>query len=110
MSVLRYTVLRLLLFLGCLLAFFLVKDLTGIPTGAVVILAAVASLALSLVVLRGPREELAARMAQRVDSRLPARAVEGSDEAVEDAEVERAEVEQAEDERRRRHGAAGGLS
>ena len=89
MSVLRYTVLRLLLFLGCLLAFFLVKDLTGIPTAAVVILAAVTSLALSLVVLRGPREELAARMAQRIDSRLPARPAEGSDEAVEDAEDER---------------------
>jgi hypothetical protein len=82
----RYTVLRLLLFLGCLLVFFLVKDVTGIPTVAVVVLAAVSSLALSLVVLKGPREELAARMAQRIDSRLPARPAEGSDEAVEDAE------------------------
>lgn len=88
MSVLRYTVLRLLLFFGCLLAFFLVKDVTGMPTAAVVILAAVASLALSLVVLRGPREELAARMAQRIDSRLPAQPADGSDEAVEDAEDE----------------------
>ena len=87
----RYSVLRLMLFLGCLLVFFLVKDLTGIPTVAVVILATVSSLALSLVVLRGPREELAARMAQRIDSRLPSRAAEppdGSDEAVEDAEDE----------------------
>jgi Protein of unknown function (DUF4229) len=85
-SVLRYTVLRLLLFLGCLLAFFLVKDLTGMPTVAVVVLAAVTSLALSLVVLRGPREELAARMSQRIDSRLPARPADDSDEAAEDAE------------------------
>jgi Protein of unknown function (DUF4229) len=84
----RYTVLRLLLFLGCLLVFFLVKDLTDIPTAAVVILAAVSSLALSLVVLKGPREELAARMAQRIDSRLPARPADDSDEAVEDAEDE----------------------
>lgn len=84
----RYTVLRLLLFLGCLMVFFLVKDLVDIPTAAVVVLAAVASLALSLVVLKGPREQLAARMAQRIDSRLPARPAEGSDEAVEDAEDE----------------------
>jgi uncharacterized protein DUF4229 len=82
----RYTVLRLMLFLGCLLVFFLVKDLTDIPTAAVVILAAVTSLALSLVVLKGPREKLAARMAQRIDSRLPAPPAEGSDEAVEDSE------------------------
>jgi len=84
----RYTVLRLLLFLGCLLVFFLVKDVTDIPTAAVVILAAVSSLALSLIVLKGPREELAARMAQRIDSRLPGRPAEGSDEAVEDHEDE----------------------
>jgi Protein of unknown function (DUF4229) len=84
----RYTVLRLMLFLGCLLVFFLVKDVTDIPTAAVVILAAVSSLALSLVVLKGPREELAARMAQRIDNRLPAAPAEESDEAVEDSEDE----------------------
>jgi hypothetical protein len=77
-----------MLFLGCLLAFFLVKDLTGMPTVAVVVLAAVTSLALSLVLLRGPREELAARIAQRIDNRLPAQAADASDEAVEDAEDE----------------------
>jgi hypothetical protein len=84
-SVLRYSVLRVLLFLGCLLVFSLVRMATDIPLSVVVILAAATSLALSLVVLKGPREEMAARMAARIDSRLPARPAEGSDEAVEDA-------------------------
>jgi hypothetical protein len=81
----RYSVLRLLLFFGCLMVFFLVKFATGIPTAAVVVLAAITSLALSLVVLKGPREEMAARMAQRIDNRLPAEPAPDSDEAIEDA-------------------------
>lgn len=86
----RYSVLRLLLFFGCLLVFFLVRDLTGIPVAAVVVLAAVTSLALSLVVLRGPREEMAARMAERINNRLPGEPAPDSDEAVEDAADEAA--------------------
>jgi hypothetical protein len=81
----RYSVLRVLLFLGCLLVFSLIREATGMPLVATVVLAAATSLALSLVVLKGPREEMAARMAARIDSRLPARPAEGSDEAVEDA-------------------------
>lgn len=81
----RYSVLRVLLFLGCLLVFSLVKQATGMPTVAMVVLAAVSSLALSLVVLRGPREEMAARMANRIDNRLPPRPAPDSDEAIEDA-------------------------
>jgi Flp pilus assembly protein TadB len=81
----RYSVLRLLLFFGCLMVFFLVQFATHIPTAVVVVLAAATSLALSLVVLKGPREEMAARMAARIDSRLPPAPADGSDEAVEDA-------------------------
>jgi Flp pilus assembly protein TadB len=81
----RYSVLRLLLFFGALMVFFLVKFATGIPTAAVVVLAAITSLALSLVVLKGPREEMAARMAQRIDNRLPPAPAPDSDEAIEDA-------------------------
>jgi hypothetical protein len=81
----RYSVLRILLFLGCLLVFFLVKDVTGIPVAAVVILATVSSLALSFVVLRGPREEMAARLASRMADRMPSEPGPDSDEAVEDA-------------------------
>jgi hypothetical protein len=81
----RYSVLRLLLFFGCLLVFFLVRDVTHIPVVAVVILATVTSLFLSLVVLRGPREEMSARLAQKISNRLPAEPAPDSDEAVEDA-------------------------
>ena len=82
---LRYSVLRILLFLGCLLVFSLVKQATGMPTVAMVVLAAISSLALSLVVLRGPREQMAARMADRIGNRLPAEPAPDSDEAIEDA-------------------------
>jgi hypothetical protein len=81
----RYSVLRVLLFLGCLLVFSLVRQATGMPTAAVVVLAAVSSLALSLVVLRGPREAMATRMAERIGNRLPPEPSVDSDEAIEDA-------------------------
>jgi hypothetical protein len=88
----RYSVLRILLFLGCLLVFALIRQATGMPLVAMVVLAAVSSLALSLVVLRGPREEMSARIAGRIANRLPAEPAPDSDEAVEDAadEAERA--------------------
>jgi hypothetical protein len=81
----RYSVLRVLLFLGCLLVFSLVREATGMPLVATVVLAAATSLALSLVVLKGPREEMAARMAERINNRLPAEPAPDSDEAIEDA-------------------------
>jgi hypothetical protein len=81
----RYSVLRILLFFGCLLVFALVRQATGMPVVAMVILAAATSLALSLVVLRGPREQMAANLAGRISSRLPAEPDPESDEAVEDA-------------------------
>jgi hypothetical protein len=91
----RYSVLRILLFFGCLLVFALVRQATGIPVVAMVVLAAASSLALSLVVLRGPREEMAARLAGRIANRLPPEVDPDSDEAVEDAldEAERAKGE-----------------
>jgi hypothetical protein len=84
-SVLRYSVLRILLFFGCLLVFALVRQATGMPVVAMVVLAAATSLALSLVVLRGPREAMAARIAGRISDRLPPGVGVDSDEAVEDA-------------------------
>jgi hypothetical protein len=81
----RYSVLRILLFFGCLLVFALIREATGLPVVAMVVLAAASSLALSLVVLRGPREEMSARLAGRVAARLPAPDQPDSDEAVEDA-------------------------
>jgi Protein of unknown function (DUF4229) len=86
----RYSVLRLLLFFGCLLVFSLVGQITHIPIIAVVILATVSSLFLSLVVLRGPREEMSARIAQRIANKLPPEPAADSDEAIEDAADEAA--------------------
>ncbi len=81
----RYSVLRILLFFGCLLVFALIREATGLPVVAMIVLAAASSLALSLVVLRGPREEMSARLAARVSARMPAPQEPDSDEAVEDA-------------------------
>jgi hypothetical protein len=81
----RYSVLRIMLFFGCLLVFFLVRDVTGIPVAAVVLLSAVSSLFLSLVWLRGPREAMSTRLHERVTNRLPPEPLPDSDEAIEDA-------------------------
>lgn len=84
---LRYSLLRILLFLACLIALWLV----GLRGFTLVILGGLLSMVLSLFVLRGPREEWTARLTERVEARTAR--VQGahqvSDEDVEDAEVDR---------------------
>lgn len=77
---LKFTVLRLALFVAALA----VLALFGARGWLLLLLAAVVSLALSYVLLRGPRAELAAAIEQRTARRL------GSDEQAEDAEAEAA--------------------
>ena len=75
---LKFTVLRLALFVAALA----VLALLGAGGWLLLLLAAVISLALSFVLLRGPRAELAAAIEERTARRL------GSDERAEDAEAD----------------------
>ena len=82
-TVLRYSLLRLLLLFGCMLVLWLV----GVRNPVLLLLAtAVSSIALSYVVLRGPREALARDLADHVDQRL---ARSNRDADAEDAEIDR---------------------
>lgn len=86
---LRYSLLRIMLFLGCLIVLWLV----GLRGLTLVVLAGLLSMVASLFVLRGPREEFSARIASRVDERAARAEAAGAhritDEEVEDAEIGR---------------------
>jgi O-antigen ligase len=87
---LKYTVLRLVLFVAALAVFALL----GARGILAVLLAAVASVALSFVLLRGPREELSRAIAERADPSRPRRQSRvnrrlAEDDAAEDADDER---------------------
>ncbi|TQM64358.1 DUF4229 domain-containing protein [Humibacillus xanthopallidus] len=81
----RYTVLRLLIFFGFVLLFWLI----GLRDNPVLLLAAsaIASAALSYVLLRGMRDEMTAKLVERHEARLAAKAQASGDEADEDAEI-----------------------
>jgi uncharacterized protein DUF4229 len=82
-TVLRYSLLRIMLLFGCMLVLWLV----GVRDPVWLLLAtAVSSVALSYVVLRGPREELARQLAARVEQRTARRHNDADDE---DREIER---------------------
>lgn len=80
---LKYTLLRFALFFAVLAVLWI----AGARSWLLLLLAAVASFALSYVVLRGPREEVAARLAARSSNRLEQRRTE-SDEQAEDAALD----------------------
>ncbi len=94
MTFLRYSLLRLLLLLGCLLVLWLVGVRDPL---LLIVLTAVVSVVLSYFVLRGPREAMTAQLAERVAGR--ARRPGGADDvdaAAEDAEIASAEIGSAE--------------
>ena len=84
----RYSLLRILIFFGFLALFWLI----GLRDNPVLLLAAaaLASAALSYIVLRGMRDEITTGLMERHEARMQAKqsSPEGSDEAAEDAEVE----------------------
>ena len=84
---LRYTVLRLLIFFRFTLLFWLV-GLRNDPI-VLIILAALASSVTSYVLLRGMRDEMTAKLVARHEARVAARH-ESEDELAEDAEAEAA--------------------
>jgi len=79
----RYTVLRLLMFLG----FICLGYLVGLRELWLVLVAALGSMVLSYFVLAGPREEFSRRLAARVDERAARAAQAPSDEDAEDEEA-----------------------
>ncbi|HVD22664.1 MAG TPA: DUF4229 domain-containing protein [Lapillicoccus sp.] len=90
---LRYTVLRLLIFFGCLIFFWLV----GLRNNEILLLAvsAVVSVALSYFLLRSQRNRFSEQIADRIERRQAARqraagtaGTDGTDEAAEDAELD----------------------
>ncbi len=88
----RYTLLRLTVFFACLLLLLMIPPLRDRPL-VLLILAATASMLLSLVFLNEPREAMSARIAGRVDERVRRKHAEHgvpTDEEVEDAGTDRA--------------------
>ena len=89
---LRYTVLRLLIFFGCLAFFWLV----GLRNNEILLLAvsAVVSVALSYFLLRSQRDRFSEQIADRLERRQARRqaawtaGADDSDEAAEDAELD----------------------
>ncbi len=88
-AVLRYTVLRIALFVAALavLALLGASELTALVGAAVI------SLLLSYVLLRGPRDAAALAIAERTRARLDARSGVAQDAAAEDAAAEDAAVD-----------------
>jgi hypothetical protein len=86
--VVRYTLLRLLIFFGFLFLFWLIglRDNPVLLVGA----SALASAAASYILLRGMRDELTAKLIERHEARAAARSgrLPGQDELAEDAEVD----------------------
>ena len=83
----RYSLLRLLLLLGCLIAVWLIADALGLHDPILVFLiAAVVSVALSFFLLRGPREAMTREVTDRLASRTAQH--ERPDDVEEDAEAD----------------------
>lgn len=89
MTVVRYTILRLLIFFGALLALWLV----GIRNNPVLLLAlsAIISAVVSYALLRGMRDEMTAKLVERHEAKLRTKQghwTPSEDELAEDAEAE----------------------
>lgn len=99
MTVLRYSLLRLMLLLGVLVALWLLGGLwSPLRDPLLLVLAtAVLSVVLSYFVLRGPREAMTQQIADRVAGRLAPPPVD-DDAAAEDAEVIRGAARSAQGE------------
>lgn len=87
-TVLRFTLMRLMIFFGCLLVFWLL-GLRGPDREAYLLIAsAVTSVVLSYFLLRRERDTFADKISERVERRSEARRqAVGVDEEAEDAEI-----------------------
>ena len=89
MSMVRYLILRTLIFVGCLAATWLLGMRDREEQLLAVVIAAVASLIISAFVLKPFRQQASADIASRVDRRAERRHAAATDEDAEDAEVSR---------------------
>jgi len=85
--VVRYSLLRILIFFGFVFLFWLI----GLRTNPVLLIgaSAIASAAASYILLRGMRDEITAKLVERHEARAEGRQLQpdpASDEAAEDAE------------------------
>ncbi|MEO8827269.1 DUF4229 domain-containing protein [Lapillicoccus sp.] len=86
---LKYTVFRLMIFLACLLLFWLVGLRSPDQQVLLLLLSAGTSLVISFFVLRRQRDEFSERVAARVERRQKARqTIVSEDELAEDAELD----------------------
>lgn len=94
---LRYTILRLLIFIACAIGFWLLGLRGEENLLLLVVSAALASMVISYFLLRGMREQFSDELAHKVEERTRAKRAEqaresrpraGSDEAAEDQEID----------------------
>ncbi len=88
-TVLRFTLMRLMIFFACLLIFWLVGLRSPAQQPWLLLASAVTSVILSYFLLRHERDRMSEKIAEKVDRRLQARqdGVHGEDEDAEDAEL-----------------------
>lgn len=96
MAMVRYLILRTLIFVGCLAATWLLGLRDREEQLLAVVIAAGASLVISAFVLKPFREKASASIAARVDKRVERKRGVSDDELAEDAEVDRPEVDRPE--------------
>lgn len=89
----RYLILRTLIFTGCLAATWLLGLRDREEQLLAVVIAAVASLVISAFVLKPFRQQASADIASKVDRRAERKRAEATDEDAEDAEVGRPEAQ-----------------
>lgn len=89
-TVLRFTLMRLMIFFGCLLVYWLVGLRSQAQQPWLLLASAVTSVILSYFLLRRERDRMSEKIAEKVDGRLQARraGVHGEDEDAEDAELD----------------------
>lgn len=101
----RYTLLRLLIFFGFVLFFWLIGLRDSSETGRLMLIGAavIASAATSYVLLRGMRDEMTAKLVARHEERLRAKqeGYHDLDTEAEDSEIETSQVEHSDTERDR---------
>ena len=83
----RYSVLRLMIFLGFFLSLWLLGLRNGSERWWLLGISALGSMVVSYFVLQGPRAEFSARIARRVDERAVRAELACTDEVEEDTEA-----------------------
>ncbi|MBP6997109.1 MAG: DUF4229 domain-containing protein [Phycicoccus sp.] len=83
---LRYTVLRFLIFFGCLLVLWLIGLRSRDDLGLLILGSALLSMVISYFALRPFRQAYSQEIAEKLQSRAEARDAKRGDEAAEDAE------------------------